>query len=309
MKLISVVTPCFNEEGNIEEIYNQVQQVFADLEEYSYEHIFIDNASTDGTVSILRTLADKDKRVKVILNARNFGHLRSPYYGMLQAEGQAVISIVADLQDPPCLIKDFIRKWEEGFKVVIGVKTESEESCLFFTLRKLYYRTLRRLADIDLVEQFTGFGLYDRQVIEILRNLNDPYPYFRGLIAEIGFESAKIEYIQPKRKRGGTKNNFYTLFDFAMLGMTNYSKVPLRLAIMLGFASAAFSLLAAVFYFIYKLLYWETFTLGLAPAVVGLFFFASVLLLFLGIVGEYIGAIHTQVLRRPLVVEKERINF
>jgi len=309
MRLISIVTPCYNEEENVREVYEEVKQVFDDLKDYTYEHIFIDNASKDKTVTILREIAKDDKRVKVIINTRNFGQIRSPHYAVLQTKGDAVIPIVADLQDPPCLIKEFIKKWEEGYKVVMGIKTHSEESRIIFSLRKLYYRVLRWLSDVELVEQYTGFGLYDRQVVEILRDLDDPYPYFRGLIADLGFESAKIEYMQLVRKKGNTKNNFYTLFDMAMLGMASYSKVPLRLATILGFILAVISLLVAIFYFVYKIIFWESFSLGLAPLVVGLFFFASVQLLFIGIVGEYIGFIYTQVLKRPLVIEKERINF
>lgn len=309
MRLISIVTPCYNEEENVREVYEQVKEVFDDLEDYTYEHIFIDNASKDKTVAILREIAKDDKRVKVIVNTRNFGHIRSPYHAMLQTKGDAVTFIAADLQDPSYLIKEFIRKWEEGYKVVMGIKKQSEESRIIFGLRKLYYRVLRRLSDVELVEQYTGFGLYDRQVVEILRGLNDPYPYIRGLIADIGFESAKIEYVQPRRKRGITKNNFYTLFDMVMLGMTSYSKVPLRLATMLGFVLAVISMLAAIFYFVYKIIFWKSFSLGIAPLVVGLFFFASVQLFFIGIVGEYVGFIHTQVLKRPLVIERERINF
>jgi len=309
MKLISIVTACFNEEENVREVCEQVREVMAGLPGYDYEHIFIDNASTDRTVAILRELASEDRRVKVIVNARNFGHIRSPCHAILQARGDAVISIVADLQDPPGMIADFVRKWEEGYKVVMGIKQGSQESVLMFALRRLYYRTLRRLSDVELVEHFTGFGLYDRQVIDILRSLGDPYPYFRGLIADIGFEIAKVAYVQPGRKRGITKNNFYTLYDMAMLGLTTYSKVPLRLATMLGFASAALSLLVALFYLGYKLVFWKSFELGLAPLVVGIFFFSSVQLFFLGIVGEYVGSIHTYVRHMPLVVEKERINF
>jgi glycosyltransferase involved in cell wall biosynthesis len=309
LELISIVTACYNEEENVREVCEQVKQVMAELPGYDYEHIFIDNASEDRTVAILRELAKEDKRVKVIVNARNFGHIRSPCHAILQANGDAVISIVADLQDPPTMIKDFVRKWEEGYKVVMGIKKGSAESILMFALRRLYYRTLRRLSDVELVEHFTGFGLYDRRVIDILRSLGDPYPYFRGLIADIGFEIAKIEYVQPGRKRGLTKNNFYTLYDMAMLGLTSYTKVPLRLATMLGFATAALSLLVALFYFIYKLVFWKSFSVGLAPLVVGIFFFSSVQLIFLGIVGEYVGSIHTYVRKMPLVVEKERINF
>jgi glycosyltransferase involved in cell wall biosynthesis len=309
MQLISVVTGCYNEEENVREVYAQVKQVMEEMEGYTYEHIFIDNASKDRTVAILREIAQNDKRVKVIVNTRNFGHIRSPYHAILQAKGDAVISVVADLQDPPTLIRDLIRKWEAGYKVVLGVKKQSEESRIIFLLRKMYYDVLRRLSDVELVEQFTGFGLYDREVIEILRNWNEPYPYFRGMIAEIGMESAKIEYVQPIRKRGVTKNNFYTLFDMAMLGMTSYSKVPLRLATMTGFVVGVVSLLVAAVYFVYKLLFWSNFSVGQAPLVIGMFFMSSVQLFFLGIVGEYVGSIHTQVMKRPLVVEKERINF
>jgi len=309
MPLISIVTYCYNEKDNVEDLHEQIAGVMSELSEYDYENIYIDNASTDGTVPILRKLAASDRRVKVILNARNFGPIRSPFYGILQAHGDAVILMAADLQEPPSLIKEFIRKWEEGYKIVIGIKSSSRESWLFYFLRTLYYKVLGHLSEVPLVAHFTGFGLYDRQVIEILRRIDDPYPYFRGLIADIGFDAAKVEFTQPKRKRGSSKVNFYTLFDTAMLGLTNYSRIPLRLATMLGFIIALVSFGAGLFYLIYKLICWQSFELGLAPLVVGLFFLGGVLLLFLGILGEYVGAIYTQVLHRPLVIEKERINF
>jgi len=245
----------------------------------------------------------------VIVNTRNFGHIRSPYHALMQAKGAAVIAMAADLQDPPAMIVDFLRKWESGYKIVIGVKAKSEESALFFAIRSIYYRIIGNLADIELVKNFTGFGLYDRDIVDILKKIDDPYPYFRGLICDIGYERVEIEYTQNARKRGITKNNFYTLYDLAMLGITNHSKVPLRLATMTGFAVAILSLLVAVGYFIYKLIFWDSFSVGIAPLVIGLFFFASVQLFFIGIIGEYIGAIHTQILKRPLVIEKERINF
>jgi glycosyltransferase involved in cell wall biosynthesis len=309
LKRISVVTGCFNEEENVKELYEQVKAVFQDLPQYEYEHIFIDNASKDETVAILREIANHDHRVKIIVNTRNFGHIRSPHHALMQAKGNAVISIVADLQDPPIMIKEFIRKWEEGYKIVIGVKTQSEESPIFYAIRKGYYNLIGRLSEVELIKNFTGFGLYDQKVIETLRSIEDPYPYFRGLICDIGFERAVIEYKQPSRKRGFTKNNFYVLYDIAMLGITNHSKVPLRLATMTGFTVALFSLLVALGYFIYKLIFWNSFSVGIAPLVIGLFFFSSVQLFFIGIIGEYIGSIHTQVLKRPLVIEKERINF
>ncbi len=308
-KSISVVTACYNEEENVEELYNKVKEVFERFDKYEYEHIFIDNASKDKTVQILKEIAKNDKNVKIIVNARNFGHIRSPFYGLLQAHGEAVISIVADLQDPPSMIADFIRKWEEGYNVVVGVKKESDESKMMFAIRSYYYDMISRLSEVNQIKNFTGFGLYDKKIIEILRKIDDPYPYFRGLISEIGYDIFRIEYVQPVRKRGLTKNNFYSLYDIAMLGITNHSKVPLRLAAMLGFCLAALSLFAAFGYFIYKIIFWQSFSVGIAPLVIGLFFFSSVQLFFIGIIGEYIGSIYTQVLKRPLVIEKERINF
>jgi glycosyltransferase involved in cell wall biosynthesis len=308
-RLISVVSACYNEEENVRECYLQVKKVFADIGRYRYEHIFIDNGSRDRTPAILRELAAEDKNVKVILNARNFGHIRSPYHGMVQARGDAIISLVSDLQDPPELIKEFIAKWEEGYLMVIAVKQESEESIVLFTIRRAYYELVARLAEIELNKNATGFGLYDRRFIEILRRIDDPYPYFRGLVSEIGLPAATGYYVQPARKRGVTSQNFYRLYDMAMLGITNHSKVPLRLATMLGFALSICSFAVALGYLVYKLMFWNQFTLGLAPLVVGLFFFGSVQLFFIGILGEYIGAIHTQVLKRPHVVELERLNF
>ena len=309
VKKLSIVSGCYNEAGNVEELIARVTKLMETLPQYDYEQIVIDNASTDGTQEILRKLASKNPRLKVILNSRNFGHVRSPYHGMLQSSGDAVIYLASDLQEPPELIPDFIKQWEQGAKAVVGIKNSSAESAVFFALRRLYYGLVEKLADTKTIQNFTGFGLYDRTIIEYCKNLGDPYPYFRGLITEIGLPVERIAYHQNLRKRGFTKNNFYTLYDLAMLGITNFSKVPLRLATMLGFLAAALSLLVAVGYLIYKLLYWQNFAIGTAPMVIGLFFFASVQLFFIGILGEYIGAIHTQVLKRPLVVEKERINF
>jgi len=309
-KLLTVVTPCYNEEENIEEIYQQVKSVFDSLSGYNYEHIFIDNASSDSTAAILKQIASRDNNVKIIINTRNFGHIRSPYHAMMQANGDAVVLIVADLQDPPEIISDFIRKWEEGYKLVIGVKTKSEESFLFFGIRKFYYYLINRLSDTELVKNFTGFGLYDREVINALRKINDTYPYLRGLTSELGYNLAKIEYEQPLRKRGLTKNNFYTLYDMAMLGITSHSKVPLRLATFSGFGIAIVSLLAAMFYLLYKIIYWRGIEEGAEPLIyIGLFFLGAVQLMSIGIIGEYLGSVHTQILNRPLVVEKERINF
>ena len=309
MKRISVVAGCYNEAENIEEFVSRVHAVFAQLPQYEYEIIVIDNASNDGSAEILRRLAAADKRLKVILNARNFGHIRSPYYALLQARGDAALALASDLQDPPELIPQFLAKWEEGYKAVVAVKSQSEETPLFFFIRRLYYRLIHRLADFDIIQNFTGFGLYDRQVLDYCREIRDPYPYFRGIISDIGLPTAKIPFVQPARKRGLTKNNFYVLYDMAMLGITNHSKVPLRIAAMAGFAMSFISLLLGFAYLIYKLLFWNQFTVGVAPVIIGLFLFSSVQLFFIGILGEYIGAIHTQVLDRPLVVERERINF
>jgi glycosyltransferase involved in cell wall biosynthesis len=309
MKLLSIVSGCFNEAGNVEELVARVTKVMSTLPRYDYEQIIIDNASTDGTQEILRKLTAGNPRLKVILNARNFGHIRSPFYGILQGRGEAVIFLASDLQEPPELLPDFIKKWEEGAKAVVAIKDSSAESPLFFAVRRLYYRLVEGLAETRTIQNFTGFGLYDRVIMEYCRELNDPYPYFRGLIAEIGLPVEKVSYHQPLRTRGFTKNNLYTLYDMAMLGITNFSKVPLRLAAMLGFASAIICLIVALCYLIYKLLFWYDLPIGTAPMVIGIFFFASVQLFFIGILGEYIGAIHTQVLKRPLVVEKERINF
>jgi glycosyltransferase involved in cell wall biosynthesis len=308
-KRISIVTACYNEEENVELLYQEVKKVFETLTDYEYEHIFIDNASKDRTVAILKEIAQKDKNIKIIVNARNFGHIRSPFYGLIQARGDAVISIVADFQDPVSMIPDFIKKWEEGYKIVVGVKTESEENPVFFAVRKFYYSILQDLSEISQIKNFTGFGLYDQRIIEILRTIDDPYPYMRGLISEIGYDIYQIEYTQPERKRGITKNNFYSLYDMAMLGITNHSKVPLRLAAFTGFVLAIISLFFAFVYTIYKLVYWDNFQVGIAPLVIGLFFFSSVQLFFIGVIGEYVGSIQTQVMKRPLVIERERVNF
>ena len=309
MKKISIVTPCYNEEENVEKVYLETKKVLQDMNAYSYEHIFIDNASKDKTVAILKDIAKNDKNIKIIVNTRNFGYIRSPYYGLLQAHGDAVVMLDADLQNPPPLITEFIHKWEEGYKIVLGVKPKSEESVFMSFIRKSYYHFVNNLSNIELVKNATGFGLYDQQVISILRNLDEPYPYLRGLVSDIGFEIAQVEFYKPSRKRGISKSNFYALYDVAMLGITNYSKVPLRIATMLGFSMSIISLAVAFLFFIAKLIFWTKFTLGIAPIVIGLFFFSSVQLFFLGIIGEYIGSIHTQVLKRPLVIEKERINF
>jgi glycosyltransferase involved in cell wall biosynthesis len=307
-KLISIVTPCYNEEENIDELYQRIAAVMATLP-YDYEHICIDNSSTDATVRKIKEIASQDKRVKLIVNARNFGHIKSPYYGMLQSSGDACILIASDLQDPPEMIVEFIKKWEEGYKIVLAVKPESDEHSIMFFLRKTYYRFITRISEVPLVQNATGAGLFDRAVVNILRSIQDPYPYFRGLLCEIGFPIATVPFKQPRRQRGVTKNNFYTLYDIAMLGITNHSKVPLRLMAMSGFLLAFLSIIVAMFFLVAKLFYWNSFQLGTAPILIGIFFFGAIQTFFIGVLGEYIGSIHTQVRNMPLVVELERVNF
>lgn len=309
MKKINVVSGCYNEEENLEELVKRVFAVADQFPAYDWDYILIDNCSTDGSQAILRRLAAADRRIKVIFNTRNFGHIRSPYYGMLQARGDAMIYLASDLQDPPELIADFIPHWERGFKVVAAIKNESEESPLFFAARKAYYGAIARLSDVDLLRNFTGFGLYDQVVVEHMRQMDDPYPYQRGAIAELGFPIARVNFVQPRRKRGFTKNNFYTLYDIAILGFTSHTKVPLRLATMFGFLFSLLSFAVGFVYLLLKLIFWNGFAMGQAPLVVGLFFLGSVQMLFIGVLGEYIGAIYTKVTKRPLVVELERINF
>ena len=309
MKKITILTPCYNEEENVAILCEKIREVMRSLPQYDYEHVFIDNASKDRTVALIRKEIEADKHIRCIVNARNFGHIRSPFHGMRQCYGDAVICMASDLQDPPETIPALIAEWEKGHKVVIGVKNQSKENRLMFGIRKLFYNLIARMSEVEQVKNFTGFGLYDRQFVDVLREIDDPYPYFRGLVSELGFDMATVNFVQPRRERGKTKNNFYTLYDMAMLGFVNYSKVPLRLACFVGMGVAVVSLLVALIYFIYKLIYWDTFSAGQAPLVIGLFFFSAVQLFFIGIIGEYVGAVHTQVRKRPLVIEKERINF
>ncbi|HBG48364.1 MAG TPA: glycosyltransferase [Cyanobacteria bacterium UBA9971] len=311
MKFISIITPCLNEEDNIREIYIRIKNIFEGLHDYNYEHIFIDNASADKTIEILRQITKEDKNIKVILNTRDFGQVRSPMHAFMQAKGDAVIGICCDLQDPPELIPDFLKKWEEGFKMVLGVKNNTKDTLLMSFARKIFYKLMETMSDSNVkqIKNLTGFGLYDRQIVDIMKDIDDPCPYIRGLIGDIGFEPALIPFDKPARKKGLTKNNFYTLYDMAILGITSYSKVPLRIATLAGFTLSILSLFVAFCYFIAKLLFWYNFPMGTAPIIISLFFFSSVQLFFIGVIGEYIGFIHTRQLKRPLVFEKERINF
>jgi glycosyltransferase involved in cell wall biosynthesis len=307
-KVISIVTPCFNEEENVEELSARVALTMKSLP-YEYEHIFIDNCSTDNTVDVIKSLIEKDKHIRLIVNLRNFGQLRSPVHVIRESSGDATIFIVSDLQDPPELITDFIEKWEAGYKVVLAVKSTSDENKLIYFLRRIYYSLLAKISEVPLIENATGAGLVDREVVKILREINDPIPYYRGLLAEIGYPIATVEFNQPRRVRGVTKNNFLSLYDIAILGITTHSKTPLRLITMTGFAMSLVSIIVAIYFLFYKLLFWNSFSLGIAPVLIGLFFFSAVQLFFIGIIGEYIGSINTKVRSMPLVYEKERINF
>ncbi|WP_028323676.1 glycosyltransferase family 2 protein [Desulfatirhabdium butyrativorans] len=308
-KLISIMSNCFNEALNVEELHRQVVEQLRQFPQYEYELIFVDNCSTDGTVDRIRSIIAVDPNVRCIVNARNFGQVRSPFHGLLQTRGAAVISMAADLQDPPALLGDFIRKWEEGYAVVVGVKEKTRENFLMDWARRLYYRLLATLSESPQIENFTGFGLYDRSFIEVLRQLDETNPYFRGLVAELGWRIAQVSYTQPLRCKGKSSNSLLTLYDLAMLGFVNHSRLPLRLASIFGFLVATFALLTALGYLIYKLFYWDTFQLGMAPLLIGIFLFGGLQLFFLGLIGEYIGVIYSRVRRRPLVIEQERLNF
>jgi glycosyltransferase involved in cell wall biosynthesis len=309
LKTISIVTHAYNEEDNIEAMYLRIREIMQAYPHYAYEHIFIDNHSTDSTAAILKRIAAADQHVKVLVNSRNFGHIRSPIHALMQARGDAMIGIASDFQEPPDLIPEMIQAWEAGYAMVLCVKRSSGENGLFYWARKQYYKTVERLSSVETIQNYTGFGLYTRQVVDIFRSFNDPYPYFRGIIAEISLPNKRLYFDQPARKRGISKNNFYTLYDIAMLGIISTSKVPLRLAVAAGFAGAIFSFLIAFIYLLLKLIYWKTFSVGVAPMLIGIFFIMSIQLFFMGLLGEYVGAIYTKVQQRPYAIEQERINF
>ncbi len=309
MKTISILTPCYNEEGNIEQMHLAIKQVMQKYENYDYEHVFIDNCSLDKSPEILKCIAEEDPRVKVILNVRNFGPGRSGSYGFFQTKGDATICLACDFQDPPELIPEFIKVWESGYKVVWGQKTKSEESKLMFACRSIYYKLIKQLSGTKQYEHVTGFGLYDKQVVDLMRAADEPSPNFRNLIAEYGYEIGFVEYIQPARKFGKSSYNFFSYLDTALSALVNTSMVPLKMATYLGFIISGISFIIALFYLVMKLVYWNSFVMGTAPIVIGIFFIGAVQLFFIGILGEYIGEILKRVTKRPLVVEKERINF
>ncbi len=313
--LIFVVSSAFNESENVKPLFYRVKEQFEKLKDkYDFKYLILDNCSTDSTLAELKNLAKEEKNLAVIANIRNFGHIRSPYYGILrtvETKASAVIYLASDLQDPPELIGEFIKKWEDGYKVVLGQKVSSKENKLVYAFRGFYYKLLKKFNDsgANLLEQCTGFGLFDREVVEKLAAIDDPYPYLRGIVGELGYPPALVPFEQPKRFKGITKNNFYTLYDNAMLGFTNHSRIPLRIAAISGFILSLISVFIAFVYFFLKLLFWDSFPMGQAPILIAVFFFFSVQLFFMGIIGEYLGAVLTQLLKRPMVIEKERINF
>ncbi len=310
MKKISIVIPTYNEQENVGAMTEKLTEIMnTSLPQYDYEIIFIDNHSKDGTRKILRRLCAADKKVKAIFNARNFGQLRSPVHGLKQAYGDCVIRLNADFQDPPELIPEFVHKWEEGSKIVIGIKSKTDENFFMSFVRKKYYKLLRKITDIGHIENFTGFGLYDRDFVNIVRDIHDPVPYLRGMIAELGYDYETITYERPRRRAGKSKNNFYSLYDYAMVGITSYSKVVMRIATFFGFGVGVLSLIVALVYFILKLIHWDWFRSGIAPLVIGVFFLGGVELFFIGLLGEYVLSINSRVLDRPLVIEEERLNF
>lgn len=309
-KKISILIPCYNEEENIIPISKAVLAEFrTQLPQYDYEIVFIDNDSQDSTREKLRELCRGNKKIKAIFNAKNFGQFNSPYYGLLQTTGDCVILMCADFQDPIEMISRFVKEWEKGYKIVVGQKTTSKENKMMYFLRSCYYKVIKRFSDVEQIEHFTGFGLYDREFIEVLRNLKDPTPFLRGLVAELGFKMTSVSYEQQRRRAGKTSNNFMRLYDAAMLSVTSYTKIGLRMATFVGFTIAVISVMIALVYLVLKLMFWNSFMAGTAPILIGMFFLGAVQLIFLGIMGEYILSINQRVMNRPLVIEEERINF
>lgn len=309
MKKISILIPTYNEEENVELLIKKIEEQLKKIKKYDYEIVFIDNDSKDNTQKILEKICKKNKKVKAIFNSKNFGQFNSPYYGILQTTGDATIVMCADFQDPIEMIPKFIKEWENGYKIVIGIKDKSKESKIMYFLRTCYYKLIKKLSSVEQIEHFTGFGLYDKKFVEILRNLDDTEPYLRGIVAELGFKRKEIKYTQPKRLHGKTKNNWYTLYDAAMLGITSYTKAIMRIATILGFLFSILSFVIALTYFILKLLFWDKFPMGTVPILIGVFLIGSIQLFFIGLLGEYMINMNRRLMKRPLVIEEKRINF
>lgn len=310
MKKISILIPCYNEQDNVVPMSTAISDLFAnELSQYDYELVFIDNDSHDNTRPLLREICERNKHVKAILNAKNFGQFNSPYYGTLQTTGDCTICMVCDFQDPIDMIPKYIHEWENGYKIVIGIKTTSKENKLMYFLRSCYYSMIKKFSNVEQIEHFTGSGLYDKDFVKVLRNLKDPKPFLRGIVGELGFARKEIPYEQPKRRAGKTHNNFYSLYDAAMLSFTSYTKIGLRIATIGGAIASAISLLIAFIYFILKFCMWDAFAAGMAPIIIGMFVIGSIQLFFIGLLGEYVLSINERVMNRPLVIEAERINF
>jgi len=307
-KKISIITPTFNEAENIEKLCEEISKEMSKLA-YEYEHIIIDNNSEDKTIEIIKKIAEKDKRIKIIINTRNFGHIRSPIHGMLQASGDACIMMSSDFQDPPELIPQYIQEWEKGNEIILGQRKTSDESVVMNFIKDLFYKFIGLISEVSLMRNTTGSGLFSKKIVDQIRKIDDPYPYFRGLISEISSEIKLIQFHQPKRKGGKTKNNLYTLYDIGILGIVKHSKIPLRIMTFIGFVTSILSIIVAIVFFFYKILYWDSFELGIAPLLIGLFAIASIQIFLLGFIGEYVMNILTQTRKLPLVIEKERINF
>ena len=310
MKTLSIMIPTYNEEDNVMEVYTRCVEVMEkELPHLAFEVVFIDNCSEDKTRELIRGLCEKDKRVRAIFNARNFGYSRSHYYGLTQMTGDAVMLVHADMQNPPELIPEFVKKWEAGAKVVIGIKTNSAENKILWLARSIYYKLIKAMSEVEQIEHFTDFELLDRDFIKVLREIDDPVPYLRGIVSEFGFKMERIYYKQNKREKGKSWANFFGLYDFAMQGITSYSKTLLRAATFVGAGISGVSFIVAIVTFIKKLLNWSSFAVGSAATSIGVFFLGGVQLLFVGILGEYVLSINSKVVRKPLVVEEERINF
>ena len=310
MKKISVLIPCYNEQENVISISSEIVKIFNnELTVYDYEIVFIDNCSIDNTRPLLREICKKNQKIKAIFNTRNFGQFNSPYHGLCQTTGDCTIVVCADFQDPIELIPNFVREWENGYKIISGIKIKSKENKIMRFFRTCYYKTISKMSHIEQIEHFTGFGLYDKSFVDVLRNLNDPIPFLRGIVAELGFQRKDILYEQQKRRAGKTKNNLYTLFDAAMLSFTSYTKAGLRIATIAGFITAGLTFIVSLVYFVYKLLYWDSFSAGIAPLILGVFFLGSLQMFFIGFIGEYVMSINTRLMNRPLVIEEERIGF
>ena len=310
MKKISILVPTFNEEENVVPLSEEIIKIFCtQLQIYDYEIVFIDNCSKDSTRNKLQVLCSGNEKIKAIFNAKNFGQFNSPYYGLCQTTGDCAILMCADFQDPVDMIPKFVEEWEKGYNIVSGIKTTSKENKIMYFLRSCYYKLIKRMSDVEQIEHFTGFGLYDKSFINVLRNLDDPTPFLRGIVAELGSKRINIHYQQAKRRAGKTSNNFYKLYDAAMLSLTSYTKIGLRFATILGFIFSGLSMLIALIYLILKLVYWDTFPMGTAPILIGVFLIGSVQLFFIGLLGEYIMNINTRIMKRPLVIEEKRLNF